>query len=421
MASGEESVFTPSSAHINGIFQYELTNAFLNLLDERGSDFLYNLIERANSYTNHMRDIYLNGLNSIKDWGKEVINQEILQMKNDYPNIEKIYASVIQIYLIEFFKNMTNQTTQNLLVPSLGTFLKEFYVKLANNEDIRSFAFFGFNTMQKKEIFAYIMRKTLQAILTEPISLLLKEVETPSSTYMNVSTTTSFKSKSQKPESHRPESHRPESHRPESHRPESHRPESHRPESHKPESQTSNPSSSVFNKYVDSVIQGMESPKENVNHDLREERKPRKMESSRTSSVKTPNSSINIMMPSRTNQIPRHHVPSKKSSSSREIPKAPNTTNSYFTLPYDVSKEALKSSHKKHLSSSSKPGDRQVDRQVGRQVKEFVKEASSVKKMELRTPSSSVRRKEKRKDEKSLNSSSSSGDDGDYSSENDSE
>ena len=396
MASGEESVFTPSSAHINGIFQYELTNAFLNLLDERGSDFLYNLIERANSYTNHMRDIYLNGLNSIKDWGKEVINQEILQMKNDYPNIEKIYASVIQIYLIEFFKNMTNQTTQNLLVPSLGTFLKEFYVKLANNEDIRSFAFFGFNTMQKKEIFAYIMRKTLQAILTEPISLLLKEVETPSSTYMNVSTTTSFKSKSQKPESHRPESH-------------------------KPESQTSNPSSSVFNKYVDSVIQGMESPKENVNHDLREERKPRKMESSRTSSVKTPNSSINIMMPSRTNQIPRHHVPSKKSSSSREIPKAPNTTNSYFTLPYDVSKEALKSSHKKHLSSSSKPGDRQVDRQVGRQVKEFVKEASSVKKMELRTPSSSVRRKEKRKDEKSLNSSSSSGDDGDYSSENDSE
>ncbi len=183
MNTNENAALAPSVLSF-GIFQYELTNCMLNLLEARANSFLRKLHSLCEQYNGPERihENYLLGLEQIKGWGDDVIAQELEALRQECPEIQTVYATIVQKFMEEYFRGFPNKGNQSVYVPSFGKFVKSFYLALANDDAIRNMEIFNMYSMNRKYVFINAFRQTLCDILKEPISLILKEMPTPTPT-----------------------------------------------------------------------------------------------------------------------------------------------------------------------------------------------------------------------------------------------
>ena len=287
-----------------GIFQYELTNCMLNLLEARANSFLrklHNLCEQYNG-PDRVHENYVLGLEQIKGWGEDVISQEMDALKQECPEIETVYAAIVQKFMAEYFRGFPHKGNQSVYVPSFGKFVKTFYLCLANDDAVRNMEIFKLYSVNRKFVFVNAFRQTLCDILKEPISLLLRDM--PSSTK---TPRTGLGAGVQTPK--------------------------------KLDAPTPNPRS-VFNDYVDNAIHAVETPKSS--------------NSENTLEIPSSTNSNNI-----SSRKPKHYKSPSHNDRSSKID-GPRTLPTSFHHSPNVSKEALQRSRDQPPSSKTPGSTRKI-------------------------------------------------------------
>ena len=161
-----------------GIFQYELTNCMLNLLENRSTAFLHKLktvCEKHNG-PDRVHENFLLGLDKINGWGEDVLRQELTALRLDCPEIETVYETILKKYMAEIFRGFPHKGNQSVYVPSLAKFVKTFYLTLTADDAVRDMRIFDLYSVNRKYVFVNAMRQTLNDILKEPISCLLRDI-----------------------------------------------------------------------------------------------------------------------------------------------------------------------------------------------------------------------------------------------------
>ncbi len=174
----------------HGIFQYELANCMLNSLERRSFSFLQKLQSLCHQYNGQERvhENFVLGLGQIEGWGDDVLMQEIEALQQDCSEITKVYGAIIQKYITEFFRGFSDKQSSSVInkkrsicVPSLGKFIKHFYMALARDDAVQSMRVFQMYSVNRKFIFMNAFRQALCEVLQGPLDLLLKELPPSSS------------------------------------------------------------------------------------------------------------------------------------------------------------------------------------------------------------------------------------------------
>jgi len=175
------SINPPSVSSANllsyGIFQYEITNYLLDILETRAYAFLhelFNLCNRTSSDPAQVHEQFTHNLDQVQNWGSHVLKQELEKIRQEQKNVDQIYARILKLYLADIFRGAQNiDESASIYAPSLGQFVKDFYVQLSQNPDVRDLKVFELHSMDRKYIFVDAMRRALHDVLEEPISKVL--------------------------------------------------------------------------------------------------------------------------------------------------------------------------------------------------------------------------------------------------------
>lgn len=182
---------------MQGVFQYEITHFLLNLMEHRFMEFirkLHDLCQKHNG-PDRVQENFVLGLEHISHWGEEVMRQEVSALQLSCSELEGVYKQVLTKHLGELFKDMSRKDTHNVYVPSLTKFIKTFFMMAGSSDAVRSMHIFQLCPTERKCVFLEAMRDTLNDILREPISALIREL-TPRSAQSSYSANTPRTAKS---------------------------------------------------------------------------------------------------------------------------------------------------------------------------------------------------------------------------------
>jgi hypothetical protein len=134
---------------------------------ELGSEFLLGCWESASAPPTRKTTLttkgrFLNGLESIEMWGEDVQTEEANIAEAKFHDIFELYKLALIIYAREIMPDEPNLRI-HLETPSLGMFLKFFYLRLARSDIVKTLKFFSpdFLGVEKEHFFMNSLRFAL--------------------------------------------------------------------------------------------------------------------------------------------------------------------------------------------------------------------------------------------------------------------
>jgi hypothetical protein len=168
-----------------GIFADEKVLQFLELLQSLGDQCLQELHQVAidKAYGGKPAHLLLpselnpssaygmafhTGLQTIRNWGTEVLQQEVERMRKQCPYIDDLYRYTVARYLQEIYRHERPQTI-SIDVPPLRDFLHQFYIQLGSNPLTKNLKYFTTFGVEKKSLMMDAIRLALFRLLEKQI------------------------------------------------------------------------------------------------------------------------------------------------------------------------------------------------------------------------------------------------------------
>ena len=168
-----------------GIFADEKVLQFLELLQNLGDQCLQELHQVAIDKVYGGKPAHLllpselnptsaygmafqTGLLTIRNWGTEVLQQEVDRLRKQCPYIDDLYRYTVARYLQEIYRHERPQTI-SIDVPALREFLHQFYIQLGSNPLTKNLKYFTTFGVEKKSLMMDSIRLALFRLLEKQI------------------------------------------------------------------------------------------------------------------------------------------------------------------------------------------------------------------------------------------------------------
>lgn len=147
-----------------GIFENERVLKFMVAMKHIGEQLFLSLRVYARNKAGQtgFEDIFRHGLENISALNKGVLEQELVEIKNEEPDIENDYVYVLDHYLACLSLFPDGVTHDELdPSPSFRAFLHAFYIACAQSQEMRSLQFFNLWGYDKEVFFMAAVRCAL--------------------------------------------------------------------------------------------------------------------------------------------------------------------------------------------------------------------------------------------------------------------